>query len=112
MKTRMAALFMVLVIGLAGMGHELRLLRRVTDSYKRGRHRRVSIDMKVPDRILELLQDSQLHSVAEIKAQIPLSTEKFALILDFLAEFKFIELMSESSEVKIKPLGLAFLGRP
>lgn len=108
----MAALFKVLVIGLAAMECELRSRRRATDRYKHGRDRRVSIGTKAPDRILELSQDSQLHSLDEIKAQIPLPTEKLALILDFLAEFEFIELTGEGSKVKITPLGLAFTEHP
>jgi predicted transcriptional regulator len=70
------------------------------------------MSMKALDRILELLQDSQPHSLGEIKVQIALSAEKLALILDFLAEHDFIELRDENSEATITPLGLSFLELP
>jgi predicted transcriptional regulator len=68
------------------------------------------IGMKALDRILELLQDAQPHSLDEIKAQIPVPAEKLALVLDFLAEFKFITLLD--TEARITPLGLSFLELP
>jgi hypothetical protein len=68
------------------------------------------IGMKALDRILELLQDAQPHSFDELKAQIPVPTEKIALVLDFLAEFKFIALLD--TEARITPLGLSFLELP
>ncbi len=68
--------------------------------------------MKALDRILELLHDSQPHSLGEIKVQIALRAEKLALILDFLAEHDFIELRDENSEATITPLGLSFLELP
>ena len=68
--------------------------------------------IKALDRILELLQDAQSHSLAEIKAQIPLPAEMLVLDLDFLAEFKFIVLWGEKSEARITPLGLSFLELP
>jgi len=83
-----------------------------THSYGVMRYENAGIDMKALDRILELLQDSQPHSLDEIKAQIPLPTEKLTLILDFFAEFEFIELKDENSEATITPLGLSFLELP
>jgi len=68
------------------------------------------IGMIALDRILELLQDAEPHSLDEIKAQIPLPTEKLALVLDFLAEFKFIVLLGD--ETRITPTGLSFLELP
>lgn len=68
------------------------------------------IGMNALNRILELLQDAQPHSLDELQAQIPLSTEKLALVLDFLAEFKFIALLD--TEARITPLGLSFLELP
>lgn len=68
------------------------------------------IGMNALNRILELLQDAQPHSFDELKAQISLSTEKLALLLDFLAEFKFIALLD--AEARITPLGLSFLELP
>jgi len=70
------------------------------------------IGIKALDRILELLQDAQPHSLDEIKAQIPLPAEKLALDLDFLAEFEFIVLLGEKTEARITPLGLSFLELP
>jgi hypothetical protein len=68
------------------------------------------IGMKALDRILELLQDAQPHSFDEIKAQIPLPAERLALVLDFLAEFKFIALLD--TDARITPLGLSILELP
>jgi hypothetical protein len=65
--------------------------------------------VKILDGILEFLQDSQPHSVGEIKAEILLPEEKLHAGLSFLADFDFIELQGENSEVKIKPSGLSFL---
>lgn len=68
--------------------------------------------MEALDRILELLHDSQPHSLDEMNAQIPLPAEKLVFILDFLAEFGFIELKGENTEATITPSGLAFLELP
>lgn len=72
----------------------------------------VGIGMKALDRVLELLEDSEWHSLDETKAQIPLPEGKFAPILRFLADFGFITLEGERSVAKIKPLGLTFLELP
>ncbi|GAH68140.1 unnamed protein product [marine sediment metagenome] len=73
------------------------------------------------DKIVELLYNSRWHSVDELKAKIPLPPGKLAQlapVLDFLAEFYFIEFRGEGegekekSEVKITQLGLSFLELP
>lgn len=68
--------------------------------------------MKALDGILELMGDSEWHSLDEIKAQIPLPDEQFAPILCFFADFGFITLDGERSVAKIKPTGLTFLELP
>ncbi|MGB2728476.1 MAG: hypothetical protein WBD09_08360 [Halobacteriota archaeon] len=84
------------------------------ETYRYGDRRddNAGIGMKALDGILELLHDSQPHSLDEIKAQIPLPAEKLTPILDFLAELEFIELMRENPEATITPLGLSFLELP
>jgi hypothetical protein len=74
--------------------------------------RDAGMGMKVLDRILELLHDERAHSLDEIRAHIPLSAEKLALILDFLAKFEFIELLGEHTEARITLFGLSFLDLP
>ena len=68
--------------------------------------------MKALDGILELMEDSEWHSLDEIKAQIPLPDVQFAPILCFFADFGFITLDGERSVAKIKPSGLTFLELP
>jgi len=68
--------------------------------------------MKPLDKILELLQDSQWHSLDEIKARVSLSEDKLKKIVRFLEEQEFISEDKNKGEAKIKPLGLTFLELP
>jgi len=68
--------------------------------------------MKSVDKTLELLQDSQWHSLDDIRFQVSLSEDKFKKIISFLVKIDFISLDSYKSCVGIKPLGLKFLELP
>lgn len=68
--------------------------------------------MKPLDKILELLQDSQWHSLDEIKAQVSLPGDKVKNIIRFLEEQEFISWDKNKGEAKIKPVGLTFLELP
>ena len=68
--------------------------------------------MKSVDITLELLQDSQWHSLDDIRFQVSLSEDKFKEIISFLVEIDFISLDSHKNCVRIKPLGLKFLELP
>jgi hypothetical protein len=56
------------------------------------------------------LQDSNWHSVKEIKEEFWLPEEKLVSILNFMADFDLISSVDDS--VKIMPSGLSFLRLP
>lgn len=64
------------------------------------------------DRLLELLKDSQWHSLKEIEEKISIPEGDFASVLSLFIEFDFISRMDEGSKVRIKPLGSRFLELP
>lgn len=64
------------------------------------------------DQVLELLKDSQWHSLNEIEEKISLPKEEFAPVLKLFIELGFISRMDEGSKVRIKPLGVEFLELP
>lgn len=68
--------------------------------------------MKPLDKILELLQDSQWHSLDEIRTQVSLSEDKLKEIIRFLEEQEFISMDKNKMRAKIRPLGLTFLELP
>jgi RIO-like serine/threonine protein kinase len=68
--------------------------------------------MKPLDKILELLRDSQWHSLDEIKAHVSLPEDEFKKIIRFLEEQEFINLDKNRRRAKIKPAGLTFLELP
>ncbi len=68
--------------------------------------------MKPLDEILELLKDSQWHSLDEIRAQVSLSEDKLKEIIRFLEEQEFISIDKNKMRAKISPLGLTFLELP
>lgn len=61
--------------------------------------------MKYLDRTLELLRDSQWHSIMSIKKEISLPDEKLNTIISFL--HGFVE--RENENMRITSLGLRFL---
>jgi len=63
--------------------------------------------MKYLDRALELLRDSQWHSIMSIKKEISLPDEKLNTIISFLQEDGFVEKKNE--KMRITSLGLRFL---
>lgn len=63
--------------------------------------------MKYLDRALELLRDSQCHSIMSIKKEISLPDEKLNTIISFLQEYGFVE--EENEKIRITSLGLRFL---
>jgi predicted transcriptional regulator len=59
------------------------------------------------DRILELLQDVQWHSLEEIQKEIALPSEKLNVVLHFLQEQALIDRKDE--KLRITCTGLKFL---
>lgn len=70
----------------------------------------VMIIMKSLDRLLEMLHDSQWHSLAEIKKGISLPENILIELSRFLQELEFIE--KEKHMLRIKSRGLKFLELP
>jgi hypothetical protein len=68
------------------------------------------IIMKSPDRLLEMLYDSQWHSLAEIKKELSLPENILMELSRFLQEMEFIE--KENNMLRIKSKGLKFLELP
>jgi hypothetical protein len=66
--------------------------------------------MKSPNRLLEMLRDSQWHSVVEIKKEIALPENILIEFSRFLQEMEFIE--KANNMLRIKPRGLKFLELP
>ena len=58
--------------------------------------------MKYLDKTLELLRDSQWHSIMFLEKEISLPNEKLNTILFFLQEHGFIE--KENEKMRITPL--------
>lgn len=63
--------------------------------------------MKHLDMVLELLRDSQWHSIESIKKEISLPNEKLNNIIIFFQEFRFTD--EENEMMRISSLGLKFL---
>jgi predicted transcriptional regulator len=59
------------------------------------------------DTALELLRDSQWHSIMSIKKEISLQDEKFNTIISFLQEHGFVE--KENQKMRITFSGLRFM---
>lgn len=68
--------------------------------------------MKHLDIVLESLEDSQWHSLDEIRGHFSLSEDKLKRIIRFLEEEEFISFDEERGRAKINPLGLTFLALP
>jgi predicted transcriptional regulator len=68
--------------------------------------------MKPLDKILELVRDSNWHSLDEIGSRVSLSEDKFEKVIAFLEENEFISLDDDNKSAKIKTLGLRFLELP
>ena len=66
--------------------------------------------MKELDTILELIRDSNWHSIGEIKRETSLPSETLDKILNLLHEQAFID--KESEKLRITPTGLRFLELP
>lgn len=69
------------------------------------------------DGILESMRDLQWHSLDEIRTQVSISLPKGAedelnRFISLLEEQGFFSIDERSGRVKIKPLGLKFLGVP
>jgi predicted transcriptional regulator len=70
-------------------------------------------EMMEMDKLLELLRDSEWHSIAEIKPELlPLQETAVKKIIRFLAQYGFISHDKEKDRAKINPLGLSFLELP
>jgi hypothetical protein len=63
--------------------------------------------MKILDKILEQLQDSQWHNLDEIRKSICLPSDKLNLVVCFLEKQSFVNM--KSGKLKITYLGLKFL---
>jgi len=68
--------------------------------------------MKAPDKLVELLRDSQWHRSDEIKEAVSLPEDTLNEIINFLEDEAFITLDEGKRKMKIKPLGLRFLELP
>ena len=68
--------------------------------------------MKAPDKLVELLRDSQWHRSAEIKEAVSLPEDKLNVIINFLEDEAFINRDEGKSKMKITPFGLRFLELP
>lgn len=66
--------------------------------------------MKSLDRTLEILRDSNWHSVEEIKKETDLPSETLDRVLSFLKEQAFID--KENEKLRITPVGLKLLELP
>lgn len=66
--------------------------------------------MKSLDRTLELLRDSNWHSVEEVQREIALPSETLNKVLGFLQEQAFVD--KENGMLRITPVGLKLLGLP
>ena len=65
--------------------------------------------MKSIDVILERLQDSEWHSLDEMRRCSSLSEDNVKKIISFLAKYEFISFNTHKMEAKIKIAGLRFL---
>jgi RIO-like serine/threonine protein kinase len=68
--------------------------------------------MQPLDTILELVRDSNWHSLDEIGSRVPLSEDTFEKVIAFLEENEFISLDDDTRSARIKTLGLRFLELP
>jgi transcription initiation factor IIE alpha subunit len=68
--------------------------------------------MKSIDTILERLQDSQWHSLDELRGRVSLSENQVERIITLLEENEFINLDDEKTRAKIRTSGLRFLKLP
>lgn len=66
--------------------------------------------MKHLDLILEILRDSQWHSIEMIKKEISLPNEKLNKIISLLQEYGFTD--KENDMMRISGMGLKFLELP
>ncbi|MCX9013008.1 MAG: hypothetical protein OIN66_18050 [Candidatus Methanoperedens sp.] len=66
--------------------------------------------MKELDIILELIRDSNWHSIGEIKRETSLPSETLDKVLSFLHEQAFID--KENGELRITPTGQRLLELP
>ncbi|MEA2076240.1 MAG: hypothetical protein U9O85_11065 [Euryarchaeota archaeon] len=64
------------------------------------------------DTILERLQDSQWHSLDEIRGCVSLSDDKVRRIIVFLEENEFVNFDNDKTRAKIRTPGLRFLELP
>jgi len=61
------------------------------------------------DELLELLEDGKWHGLNEIIEKSLLCKSKAEIIIDFLAEYAFIQLDKECQEARLTPSALNFL---
>jgi DNA-binding IclR family transcriptional regulator len=66
--------------------------------------------MKDLDKILELMRDSNWHSLEELRKEITLPSEKLDNVLSFLQEQGFVD--KEDEKLRITPAGLRLLELP
>ena len=65
--------------------------------------------MRTIDTVLEQLQDSQWHSLDELRGRVSLSEDKVKRIITLLEENEFINLDITKARAKIRNPGLRFL---
>ncbi|SNQ58953.1 hypothetical protein [Candidatus Methanoperedens nitratireducens] len=66
--------------------------------------------MEELDSILELIRDSQWHSIEEIQGEINLPSDKLNEVILFLKEQAFVD--KQNGSIRITPAGLRLLELP
>lgn len=66
--------------------------------------------MEELDSILELIRDSQWHSIEEIQGEINLPSDKLNEVILFLKEQAFLD--KQNGSIRITPAGLRLLELP
>ncbi len=75
-----------------------------------GSSKRLTPKWDVFDKFLELLADSQWHSLSDVTVAVSISD--ITPIVRFFTELNFISYRNDRSEVRINPLGSMFLELP
>jgi len=65
--------------------------------------------MSAVDEILLLLKDGEWHNLNEIKEKSTLPPSKAELIVNFLAEYNFVELNEDNKQLRLQSLLVEFL---
>lgn len=67
--------------------------------------------MSKVDEVFCVFEDGRVHGVGEMAKKVSLPKSKMRRVLDFLAEFNFIEFDRRRGKAKASPMGMRFLSR-